>query len=90
MKNFTAITFFFLFIFCIQATISGQIPYSDALKLKSYLVAGHWPADDEKVVTILRKYLGTDETIQSQFRTKNPFTKDFFPSTWTKSPEGPL
>src|SRR4051812_24442599 len=68
----------------------GQIASQDALELKKLLVGGKWQTDDPKVVEILRRYLNTDETISSQFKTKNKFTEDFFPSTWTKGSEGPL
>ncbi|KAI9459585.1 hypothetical protein F5148DRAFT_1287114 [Russula earlei] len=61
------------------------------MALKSYLQAsGKWTTNDTNVTKILRKYLAIDQTIQSQFVLKNPFTKSYFSDTWTSSSDGPL
>jgi hypothetical protein len=68
----------------------SQIAYQDALVLKQYLHNGHWVTGDEKVTVILRRYLKTDQTIESEFNQKNKFTTDFFADAWTASSDGPL
>jgi hypothetical protein len=81
----------FTFLLVINFPLSAQIPYYDAIELRSRLNdANQWSGADSIVANILRKYLDTDETIESQFKNNNDFTEEFFPTTSPLASKGPL
>lgn len=86
MKKQTTLAIpFLLILWIMNYSAHAQIAYYDAFTLKKHLIGGKWNDTDQVVKTILRKYLKTDEDIQSEFASGNPFTKDYFSGISTLS-----
>ena len=67
------------FLLC-MTTAFGQNPYSDAARLRKLIGndGKFRPEDTPAADTILSRYLTGDQTISSEFGTKNIFIRDFF------------